>query len=198
MTDLPDVWVLPLQGASDAAARATVHSTLRRELARKVGVAADALLFCKGPHGKPALLNHRLAFNISRRGGLALIAVAPSGHVGVDLEQITPLIEQDAISAMFHPAEQAHLLALPRARRRAGFFHIWTRKEAVVKVRGIGLSPGLQTFSTLGTTCDIDGLRLHLHPLGVAPGFAATFATDRPGVCPRLRPLTSQPERSPA
>jgi len=47
---------------------------------------------------------------------------------------------------VFHPAERAALLELPAADVQSAFLRCWTRKEAVIKALGEGLSRPLGRF----------------------------------------------------
>jgi len=86
-------------------------------------------------------------FNLSHTAGLALVAVAGNGRVGVDAEIVRPEIEvADLSRRFFAPAEAAEILALSADVRLAAFFTCWTRKEAFVKALGGGLSVPLDRF----------------------------------------------------
>ena len=69
------------------------------------------------------------------------------------------------------------------------FYHCWTRKEAYIKARGLGLSLGLSTFSVpldsdLNAYFSIDGhedveaWRWRLRQLDPGEGYAATVVTE--------------------
>lgn len=118
---------------------------LRALLGRFLGVEPWTLSFAHGPEGKPALAKPfqqaDLRFNVSHSQGLAVVAVARGREVGIDLEQVRPL--QDAwkiVEQFFSPNEKLFLTHLPASQQLEAFFHCWTRKEAVLKARGDGLS----------------------------------------------------------
>jgi 4'-phosphopantetheinyl transferase len=125
------------------------RAALRFILSDYLNLRAQSLEFSYGTHGKPALANGEagLRFNLSRRDGLALIAVTRGREIGVDVELIradVPCFEIAGVS--FSLAESATLRSLPESLRSAGFYNCWTRKEAYVKARGEGLSFPLQQF----------------------------------------------------
>lgn len=108
-----------------------------------------SLQFSAGSHGKPALVDStELQFNKSHSGELAVVAVARSCEVGVDVEQLREVSDAEQIAARyFSPAESAELLKeADPDERRAAFFRCWTRKEAYVKAVGGGLSIPLDEF----------------------------------------------------
>lgn len=114
---------------------------LRALLSRFLAVPAQSLGFCHGPEGKPELRGTDLRFNVAHSQGLALIAFARGREVGVDLEQVRPLQDAWKIVDQFFSAHEKQVLArLPADQQLQAFFHCWTRKEAVLKARGDGLS----------------------------------------------------------
>ncbi|HLM83480.1 MAG TPA: 4'-phosphopantetheinyl transferase superfamily protein [Terriglobales bacterium] len=125
------------------------RGALRCILAQYARCKPDVLVFRAGPHGKPALAwpVEDIHFNLSHTAGLALVAVAGNGRVGVDAEIVRPEIEvADLSRRFFAPAEAAEILALSADVRLAAFFTCWTRKEAFVKALGGGLSVPLDRF----------------------------------------------------
>jgi len=127
---------------------ARAHALLRRLLARYLGVESCAQSFRVGPHGKPSLdARERLRFNLAHSGDQGLAAFALDTEIGVDLELMTRIRSVEEVAErFFSPAEQRGLAALPAERRRAGFFHVWSQKEAYLKGRGDGVARGLDHF----------------------------------------------------
>jgi 4'-phosphopantetheinyl transferase len=123
---------------------------LRVILARYLKLPPGSLRFSYGSHGKPALAGTELRFNLSHSGGLALLAVAGGGEVGVDIEQVKPRGEvMNIAERFFSPGEIVWLRAQPPDLQQRGFFRLWTRKEALIKAIGLGLSMPLNQFSAL-------------------------------------------------
>jgi 4'-phosphopantetheinyl transferase len=121
------------------------RGALRALLGRYLQSDPQALVLLAGEHGKPALAGDELQFNLSHSGGSALYAFTPQTPVGVDLE-----LRQDparrartdycalAARALGSPAAE-RLRALDPARREAEFMRLWTRREAALKQRGVGI-----------------------------------------------------------
>ncbi len=118
---------------------------------RECGLPPERLRFATESTGRPVLAepagtDHRhqpLAFRRYRadRSG-------PGARIGVDVEIRRPLPDALRIArSHFAPDETAALEALPPSQREAAFFGLWTRKEAVVKALGAGLSQPLAGFS---------------------------------------------------
>jgi 4'-phosphopantetheinyl transferase len=171
------------------------HAFLRRVLSWYVPQPPGALRFAAGPYGKPSLDGPeglpRPEFNLSHCPGLALVAVAAE-PVGVDVEAVRAGAPETGVADYFHPSERRALAALPADRHRAAFYRCWTRKEAVVKAIGVGMSVGLDSFEVavdldvptvaLGRGAHFPAGRpwrlLHLEP---APGFLGAVCLP---VCP--------------
>jgi 4'-phosphopantetheinyl transferase len=125
-----------------------VHAALREILGAALGVAPCAVAYEIGPHGKPRLAGAGgLHFNLSDTEGCALIALSTHGPLGVDVERHRgDRSLADVAERFFSEAEVRALRALEPGQRTAGFYRVWTRKEAYVKALGAGLSLGLSTF----------------------------------------------------
>ena len=109
----------------------------------------SSLVLRAGPKGKPELVwpAENISFNLSHTCGLALLAIAGRGRVGVDAETVRPGIEvADLSRRFFAPAEADEILRLPPEAQLAAFFACWTRKEAFVKALGTGLAVPLDRF----------------------------------------------------
>ncbi|MPZ36358.1 MAG: 4'-phosphopantetheinyl transferase superfamily protein [Rhodospirillales bacterium] len=116
---------------------------LRLVLSAYSGLPAVSLPLGVARDGKPTC--DGLAFNLSHSDDCAVIAIAPDGRVGVDVEAVRPIAEIEGIAASF-PAEGAKLTTIPAARRLDAFFACWTAKEAFLKAVGTGLLEDLSSF----------------------------------------------------
>ncbi len=114
------------------------HGALRAILARYT---AAELEFAAMEHGKPYLPGApQVKFNLSHSHGMALVGVALDVEIGVDVEQVRTLPDYEAIAERyFPPSEAAAHAAVPALGRPRDFFLRWTRIEAVLKARGVGL-----------------------------------------------------------
>lgn len=128
----------------------TGRAYLRLLLGQILDMPANELQFEYDEFGKPNLLpgqRRALQFNVSHSGELVLIAVATGRAVGVDVEQIRTDLDPNSIAAQFFSASECEILAsLPRPARYRAFFACWTRKEAYLKAKGVGLSLPLNQF----------------------------------------------------
>jgi 4'-phosphopantetheinyl transferase len=131
---------------ADRARFLLAHAALRRCLGQLLGRAAESLRFRYGPFGKPALDLGLLDqapfhFNLSHSRAMALVAWA-GAELGVDVEDVGREVDELGLGRrVFSPSEQQVLRARPAGpARRAAFYSLWTRKEAVLKGLGTGLS----------------------------------------------------------
>ncbi|MFT3954882.1 MAG: 4'-phosphopantetheinyl transferase superfamily protein [Piscinibacter sp.] len=126
---------------ADARRYRAAHVALRAHLGALLDVTPAKLCFALSAEGKPGLLGHELAFNLSHCGDAAAIAVGETAAgIGVDIERLRSVDDLDALAQRcFTAAEQRELAACGSARDEL-FLQGWTRKEACLKAVGCGLS----------------------------------------------------------
>ncbi|MDQ2855223.1 MAG: 4'-phosphopantetheinyl transferase superfamily protein [Acidobacteriota bacterium] len=128
----------------------TARAYLRTLLGTYLGMTPQEIRFSYTEFGKPALaleLNQQLKFNLAHSGGLALYGFTRIGEIGIDLEYIRPeFTGREIADRFFSRMEVASLNQLPKTERHQAFFNCWTRKEAFIKAKGLGLSLGLDQF----------------------------------------------------
>jgi 4'-phosphopantetheinyl transferase len=137
--------------ARDRAHFVSGRAQLRRRLGAAAALDPRCIEFGYGPAGKPFCDAAGLSFNLSHSADLAVLAIVDgtAAHVGVDVE--VPGAGHEHLDELvarrfFAAGEVRRLLALPAEERRAGFFRCWTRKEALLKAVGGGLSLPLDDF----------------------------------------------------
>ena len=173
---------------------------LRTLLGLYLGKDPAEIAFEYGAHGKPVLAGQKgrdaLHFSVSHAGGVALYAFGIGMPVGVDIERIRTGLDIAALAKRFlSPAETAQFMALPKTQRKEAFYACWTRKEAVLKAKGIGILPGLREVDVVFLPglkpgllrCSWRGERPQLWSLrdiDAGRGFRAALAvkTPRPGI----------------
>jgi 4'-phosphopantetheinyl transferase len=142
-------------------------SRFRHEPSRRIFVVARAVLrrivgayldidpvdarFASSAGGKPYLaspdVGRCLQFNLSHSGEWVVYAFALHRPVGIDVERIRPTPDLLEIARRFFAAtEYEVLMSLEGAARLESFFACWTRKEAYLKARGMGLSASMSKF----------------------------------------------------
>lgn len=122
-----------------------VRGLLRQTLANYLNVEPATLSFETGEHGKPSLACDSLHFNLSHTADRLLIAVANFPDVGIDIETIASRSSLDGIAKrVFSKNEFIQWQQLAPEQQLAGFYRLWTKKEAFVKAVGRGIALGME------------------------------------------------------
>ncbi|MCZ0928024.1 4'-phosphopantetheinyl transferase superfamily protein [Halomonas janggokensis] len=137
-----------LRRHADVVRAVTTRAALRRLLSAHTGITPEKLMFTQSAYGKPALENAGgPTFNVSHSGHVALIALAPSGEVGIDIERCRPEAELAPLQGLvLSPSEQ---LGHARDGFALPFMERWVVKEAVLKALGLGIAEHLQALSVM-------------------------------------------------
>ncbi|HLW00768.1 MAG TPA: 4'-phosphopantetheinyl transferase superfamily protein [Ktedonobacterales bacterium] len=169
------------------------RGTLRAILGRYLSKDPHTLRFAYNGYGKPVLIeeleNDPIQFNVTHSRNLALYAFTRQGEIGVDVEEITAEAKdyENLAQRFFSAAEVRELRSVPVEERQAAFLNGWTRKEAYIKARGLGLSLDLRQFDvslTPGVPAALLANReagqehtlWSLYELAPGPGFTAALA----------------------
>ena len=130
---------------------ALCRAALRTVLCGQLGCRNDQLAFGTSRYGKPfAVLDETpapISFSVSHSGRHGLIALAPSGRLGVDVEERVARHDPDGeIRTIFAPGERAELASATGDRKLQLFFALWTMKEALIKALGTGFTLDMSRF----------------------------------------------------
>jgi 4'-phosphopantetheinyl transferase len=166
------------------------HGMLRMLLGSYLGMDPRRLQFVTNSYGKPSLRETglHLRFNMTHSDDLTLIAICLQSEIGIDVESVRLVEEwQDIAKSHFTDDEYHSLLAAPVELQRDAFFRCWTRKEAVIKAIGMGLSMPLSSFTV---STEQEAALLHcswnetaasqwtLEHLEPAPGYVGALAIE--------------------
>ncbi len=126
------------------------RATLRAILGRYVESAPSDLQFEHADFGKPYLAgesSHNIFFNLSHSDNVALVAVTATAPVGIDVERVRAIPDWNRVAnRFFSSSENAALSGVDQQHRERAFYNCWTRKEAIIKATGEGLSACLDAF----------------------------------------------------
>ncbi len=130
------------------------HAFARDVLAGYLGCDPAHVAIRIAPGGKPEIDGcDDLSFNLSHDDDLTVLVVGDGRPVGVDVERVRPVGAVDElVEGLFTSDEVATVRAATPADRSLTFLSLWTRKEAVVKAMGVGLSLSLDEFTVLTPT----------------------------------------------
>ena len=180
---------------------------LRRLLGGTLDSDPRTLILETGSHGKPFLRPNLGGtapdFNVAHSHGVILIGLSTVGAVGVDVEYLDPELDfLDIARTAFHADDLARLQrASTPEERLSAFYRCWTRKEAVAKADGRGLSLEPTSFAA-GTDSDDeqkvvipdsrDATVFHVRSLSVGKSHYAALATEGPRVSASCYELSPQ------
>ncbi|WP_210495252.1 4'-phosphopantetheinyl transferase superfamily protein [Patulibacter sp. SYSU D01012] len=190
-----------LRRAADRARFATGRAVARRMLGARLGVAPADVPLVLAPTvgaaaaqrpgtGRPVLPGTPLRLSIAHAGDVVLVALTDDGRaVGVDVEggpDAARVLGPELWDAACAPAERAALAARPAAARDDAFLALWTRKEAVLKATGRGLTVPMTALTvTLGARARVTATAAPLPPADAValadvdagtPGYRAAVA----------------------
>ena len=157
----------------------TARSMLRHSLADYMGLTPFAVPLVQEGAGKRIYLDgfdeHEPPFySVSHTGGaedsIAAVTVSDVSPVGIDIQQLDPVVDWARVAERRFPAsEWALLSAMPEEEARMLFFTLWAIKESFVKMEDGTLMPYLR-----GIELDLSGDSVRLvspTPKGVEDAF---------------------------
>jgi len=174
-----DRFLSPLHRKRFIAAR----SSLRTILSTYLNMPPETLTFVYSAHHKPAIAGSNIQFNLSHSEDLAVIAISAGQMVGIDIEKIIDRDIEGIAQRFFSPKENTELERLSPEDRMEGFYRLWSRKEALIKAIGKGLSIPLSHFSvSLETTLEkitLEHETWALVSLSLHPGYQTALACQQ-------------------
>jgi len=124
------------------------RGALRAMLGQYLNAEPTALRFAYSPNGKPQLTEgfagSGIHFNLAHTEDLAVMAVTRIGAIGADVEAVRPMKNVEELVARFFSPRENELFQKVSADQKPGaFFDLWTRKEALLKATGEGITRSL-------------------------------------------------------
>ncbi len=162
---------------------AATRAVLRVMLARYLGLSPRDLRFCYDRFGKPALdgetETRELAFNVSHSGDFSLLAFGIGVQIGVDIEcQLIARNFAALAKQLLSRIEHQEWMLKPDAVRKRELLETWTRKEAVGKALGVGVSLESKVYeSACSASSDWS-----IFNIDVGRDYVAAVAVQRPDI----------------
>ncbi|GHG44024.1 MULTISPECIES: 4'-phosphopantetheinyl transferase family protein [Amycolatopsis] len=148
---------------------------------------------CGDPgHGRPRL-DGAPEFSVSHTDRWLLLAAAEKGLIGADIEDPAAAADPAGLAGVvLSAAEHREFSAAPPAERAGRLLTAWTRKEAAMKLAGLGLAAAPARVDVRGPLArsDVPGWPrepVHLGSLTVPDGHVAALATTVPVEAVRRR-----------
>ncbi|MFF7553963.1 4'-phosphopantetheinyl transferase family protein [Streptomyces olivaceus] len=145
-----------LRAPGDRARFAAGRALAKSVLGRLTGAPARSLRFdrtcmlCGGPHGAPRLAGSRYRFSLSHAGEVVVLAVCERGSPGVDVERPGRRDFARLAGRVLSAAEARDFSGLPPGRLDWAGCRYWTRKEALLKATGHGLTLPMREITVSG------------------------------------------------
>lgn len=162
------------------------HGILRCILAWHLKEKPQQISYAFNAFGKPELPNQNsLKFNMSHSKDLAVYAVSFCQRVGIDVEWKNPTVRfEDFFADILTDSEKNFLLdsCTNHKMKTEFFFDLWSKKEALIKAIGKGLSYNVKTIQTASKKDPIfllDGQPFSCSQLPIHKDYACAIAVDQ-------------------
>jgi len=117
---------------------------------------------------KRPMIKDAMDFNISHSGKYVICAIDSTYKIGVDIEKIKPVDISIYKSQMTnHEWNEINIAA----NKTLAFYDYWTKKEAVIKANGKGLSIPLQSFTIKNSMTTIENSNWYTLPIQIDSDF---------------------------
>ncbi|MFY0254564.1 4'-phosphopantetheinyl transferase family protein [Chitinophaga sp. 30R24] len=115
-------------------------------------------------------------FNISHSGSMVICAISPHGRIGIDIEHRMAINVRDYLE-LFSPLEWHNILNEQPGQQL--FYEYWTRKEAILKADGRGISEELRRLEVVNRQeVMLDHVTWYLSSVASFDEYACCFASD--------------------
>lgn len=140
-------------------------------------------------HSRPRIRHADLDYSVSHTEAWVLMAVTRTGLVGVDIEDLAAAPEPGGLArAVLTPAERECFDRLAPSAATRWLVSAWTRKEAAMKLVGLGLAAPPRRLDVSGPTISATDVArwpdvtVHLRPAPAPGNHVAALATTEPGL----------------
>lgn len=158
------------------------HSAARKIIASYTGKNPSKLEFKTTPEGKPFFkCTPNLHFNLSHSGEFVFIAFSCE-PVGFDIENMSRKADFRQLAKRFFHAQEIELMDRSAKPEHITFLELWTAKEAILKLFGVGIASGLDKILVLNHEAGVfNKTKVHLSRYlnGDFLGTLASFSEPR-------------------
>ena len=126
------------------------HGILRYILSFYTKQYPQKIEFNYSEYGKPFLNNSNIQFNMSHSHNMISYMIALNYRVGIDIELHDKNLNIEELAGyVLTPEEHKYLSSLKPRDKLSFFYTLWTKKEALVKAIGQGLSYPINTIEVM-------------------------------------------------
>lgn len=133
-------------------------------------------LYQKDSFSRPYFKDVEMNFSTSHHEGFSVVCATRKAKCGIDSELIKPL-HIEVYNDFLHPEERQFINN--QINQQITFYEIWTKKEAVLKASGLGISQELQSFDVHGDIIQINGEKYSTEELNLSENSITYIATDQ-------------------
>jgi len=144
------------------------------EVLKNLGIDTHSFSDLKYNTYKRPYLDSGIDFNISHSGNRVVCCGIVQGMVGVDIEQIR-VINLDDYPDYFTANEWDYIHS--HTDKFAGFYNIWTRKEAVLKAIGTGFHTPLNSVDVVEDIVQYDDVSYYMQAVKIAENYPCYIAS---------------------
>jgi len=137
------------------------HAYLRIILALKLNIKPDKIRFIRDAFNKPMLEGLEYNFNITHTKNAFAIALSQYYNVGIDLENISRKADLSSIVKSYFSTGDQNYIEDPKGNSTERFFLLWTRKEALLKAIGVGITTDLTQYDVCNSIPDLNEVMLN-------------------------------------
>ncbi|WP_298516699.1 4'-phosphopantetheinyl transferase superfamily protein [uncultured Kordia sp.] len=127
-------------------------------------------------YGKPYLDTSELHFNISHSGTIVACALTTGIKIGIDMEQMRPIDVEDFKRQMTNNEWQYVNTA---ENQLQAFYEYWTKKEAVIKADGKGMSIPLLSFEIQNNTTLVHSEKFYTKRIALSENYMCHIACNK-------------------
>lgn len=136
------------------------HGGQRQVLASYLECTSSEVCFDYEPKGKPFVPGRPLEFNLSHSSDVNVLVVSQQ-PVGIDAECKRPISDIQGLAGKHFTAKEQSTVGPQEDDAALGaFLQIWTRKEAIVKVTGLGLGGSVRLLDVHAVSRDFSKFEL--------------------------------------
>lgn len=119
------------------------HGLLRSIISNNLKIDPSEVVFQYDMNSKPGLCGNPLYFNITHVKGAFAFVISKYFHAGIDMENVDRTIDLMPLIDTFCSNEERSCILESEVCNQENFFLLWTRKEALLKAIGIGITANL-------------------------------------------------------
>ena len=160
------------------------HGFLHQVIGLYLNQAPNQIVFHYNHYKKPHLAENPLAlqFNMAHSHDLAVYAVTKKDALGIDIEKMKKIDYEGISRRYFSKEEKKALSSLQDQEKLQAFYRLWSRKEAIMKALGKGLTIPLSSFSVSIhneiETILVENKAWTLSPLFIQSDYASALASE--------------------